>query len=564
MNQVSTQISAEQRTVIQEKYISADAQTLLEMTKTSLQWLRANQQLVNSLNVFPVPDGDTGTNMLLTMQSAVDENTGTSGESVGSLAKKLAHGALMGARGNSGVILSQLWRGIARALDDLPVMTASDFARALQEARDTAYKGVVRPVEGTILTVATDIAAAANDAISSGTTSLAALLEIVVEAADASVQRTPDLLPILKEAGVVDSGGKGLYFILDGMLRWMYDMPVDESQVEAQPLAALDLKEAHESIEDGQDWEVVVDFRPDQPLDLTHFYDHLETIGTSIQVGEGEGLYRMHIHVPDRSEYAPIDYIRDLGTVTRVAIENLMDQQAQDSGCSGSAAYELAPVEPGSVAAIVVAPGDGLGHVFASLGAAAIIEGGQTMNPSTQEILEAFEDLPTDQIVILPNNKNILMAARQAVDLTVKAVRVIPTVSVPQGIAAMLSLEPNAELDAIARSMEDLIDEVRTGEITTSTRDVEIDGVEVKKGQVIGLLDQKLVVSGDDLEEVVFRVLEEGCVDDSELITLYVGCTYPMEEARTLAEQIQEKHPDQEIEVIEGGQPHYQLILSIE
>ncbi len=564
MSQVSTQISTEQRSEVEKKYQSIDAGTLLALTESSLQWLRSNQQLVNSLNVFPVPDGDTGTNMLLTMQSAVDETHGDTDLTVGSMAKKLAHGALMGARGNSGVILSQLWRGIARALDDLPVMTAADFARALQEARDTAYKGVVRPVEGTILTVSTDVAAAANDAISSGVTSLVSLLEIVVEAADVSVQGTPELLPILKEAGVVDSGGKGFYFILDGMLRWLYGLPVDESQVEVQPLAKLDLQEAHESIEEGQDWEVVVDFRPDEPLELSHFYDQLETIGTSIQVGEGDGIYRMHIHVPDQSEYKPIDFIRGMGTVTRVAIENLMDQQAQNDGCSGSGNYNLAPVEPGQVAAIVVAPGDGLARVFASLGAAAIIEGGQTMNPSTQEILAAFEDLPTDQIIILPNNKNILLAARQAVELTVKSVRVIPTVSIPQGIAAMLSLEPKEDLEMLALSMEEIITEVKTIEITTATRDVELDGVEVKQDQVIGLLDQKLICAGDALDEVIFQVLGEADTSNAELITLYTGCEYAISKARKLSEAIKEKYPEQEIEVIEGGQPHYQLILSIE
>jgi len=564
MNQVLSQISTEQRSEIMEKYISVNAETLLALTESGTQWLRANQQLVNSLNVFPVPDGDTGTNMLLTMQSALAETGGETNLSVGRLAKKLAHGALMGARGNSGVILSQLWRGLARALDDLPVMTAADFARALQEARETAYKGVVRPVEGTILTVSTDIAAAANDAISSGVTSLVELLEIVVEAGDVSVQGTPELLPILKEAGVVDSGGKGLFFIFEGMLRFMYNLPIDESQVEVHELAELSLGEAHESIEDGQDWEVVVDFRPEGPLDLNRFYEHLETLGTSIQVGEGEGLYRMHIHVPDQTEYEPIDYVRGLGTVTRVAIENLMDQQAQNSDSPGATKYDLAEVTPGSIAAIVVAPGKGLGRVFASLGAAAIIEGGQTMNPSTQEILSAFEDLPTDEILILPNNKNILLAARQAAELTVKSVRVIPTVSVPQGVSAMLSLEPDGDLDELAVTMEGLITEVQSGEITTATRDVEIDGVQVHKNQVIGLLNGKLVVAGDNIDQVLFRILKDGDTAESELITLYTGCDFSMNEANTIVERIQEKYPDQEIEVVEGGQPHYQLILSIE
>jgi len=276
---------------------SINGRMLQKLIKAGLTWLRTNQQIVNTLNVFPVPDGDTGTNMVLTMQAAYDEIKDSKETNFGKMAHIVAHGALMGARGNSGVILSQLWRGFARALDNLPILETKDFARALSEARDTAYKGVVRPVEGTILTVSKDIAAEA-ERISPVTEDFAEMLELVVEAADRSVQNTPELLPVLKEAGVVDSGGKGLYFILDGMLRYIKGQALDISVGTIRPLSEMVVQNALETVEPGQDYEVVVDFRPHNSLDLPVFYGMLEQMGTSIQVGEGDGIYRLHIHVP--------------------------------------------------------------------------------------------------------------------------------------------------------------------------------------------------------------------------------------------------------------------------
>ena len=284
-----------------------DGQILKNFIEASLTWLRTNQQIVNSLNVFPVPDGDTGTNMVLTMQAAYDEISGSAEHYVGKMAHSIAHGALMGARGNSGVILSQLWRGFARALDHKTTLDAGNLVRALAVARDTAYKGVVRPVEGTILTVAKDIAKSAEDTLKI-TDDLVDILEAVVKAADESVQRTPDLLPVLKDAGVVDSGGKGLFFIFEGMLRYINGLSLDTALLSVQPLSAINLENTMETIEPGQDFEVVVDFRPRQPLDLVSFYEDLEQMGTSIQVGEGDGIYRLHIHVPTEKRYYPIDY----------------------------------------------------------------------------------------------------------------------------------------------------------------------------------------------------------------------------------------------------------------
>jgi DAK2 domain fusion protein YloV len=564
MTESITAIDASTRDRLIERYRVIDGSTLRKLVEASLEWLRTNQQIVNALNVFPVPDGDTGTNMVLTMQSACEEVSDERESNVSKVAQAVAHGALMGARGNSGVILSQLWRGFARALDELDVMDSHSLATALQEARETAYKGVVRPVEGTILTVSKDIAICAQRAIEDGVSTAFEMLELVAEAAEESVRHTPELLPVLKEAGVVDSGGKGLFFILEGMLRAAYRQPLDQPITSVQPLSALKLEEAAHAVEPGQDWEVVVDFRPNGSLDLEDFYTNLEELGTSIQLGEGDGMYRMHIHVPDETEYEPIDYIRGLGTITNVAIENLMIQVEEGTSGSGISELSVQHVEQGQIAVVTVAPGPGIARVFSSLGVNAIIKGGQTMNPSTQEILNSFEDLPTNNVIILPNNKNIILAAQQASELTVKDVEVVPSVSVPQGIAALFAWEPSGDFKAIVQAMRENMDDVEFAEITTATRSVEIQGVKVKSGQVIGLLNGKLTSSGDSLEEILLDIVEKGHTPEHELITLYYGEDLPANMANQLADRVSEKYPDLEVELHEGGQPHYQIILSIE
>jgi DAK2 domain fusion protein YloV len=556
-----TSISEQLYKSYQERPI--DGATLKKLVEAGLTWLRTNQQLVNSLNVFPVPDGDTGTNMVLTMQSALDEIIHSPERNFGKMAHAVAHGALMGARGNSGVILSQIWRGFARAVDNQEQLDVGGMVLALAGARDTAYKGVVRPVEGTILTVIKDIAAAAQEGVEHARNPYA-LLEHVVKAADASVQHTPELLPVLKEAGVVDAGGKGLYFILEGMLRLAYGQSLDTPLITVQPLGTMKLEDTIETIEPGQDFEVVVDFQPAEPLEIEGFYRTLETMGTSIQVGEGDGMYRMHIHVPTEKLFEPITYTQSLGTVTKAAIENLIVQIREIENSSDSAKLTLAPVEPDQIAVVAVSPGHGISRVFASLGVAAIVEGGQTMNPSTQEILNAVDNLPTHKIVILPNNKNIVMAARSAAELNVKKIAVIPSQSVPQGLAAMLRLVPQGDFDKVVAEMNASLDQVETGEITTATRSVEIDGITTREGQVIALHNGKMVLAADSLEEACLSFLKKAHADHFELITLFYGKDVPRQEVNRLADIIRKSYPGQEIEVQEGGQPHYQFIVSIE
>lgn len=538
-----------------------DGQKLKSLVEAALLWLKTNQQAINALNVFPVPDGDTGTNMLLTMQAAYNEIAKSDEKRIGKITQAIAQGALMGARGNSGVILSQLWRGFARALDDLEYMDAATLARAFTEARNTAYKGVVRPVEGTILTVATDIAQAAEKGVAE-TDDLMTIFERVVDAADQSVQRTPDLLPILKQAGVVDAGGKGLFIILEGMLRRLNNQPLDTSTLAVQPISMMNLQEAQEAIEPGQDYEVVVDFKPDGPLNLERFYNDLMEIGTSIQVGEGDGIYRMHIHVPTEKRYEPIDYTMRVGTVVKVAMENLLEQM--NGSQTTAPAPHFAAVQPGQIAVVAVSPSMGITRIFASLGVAAVVEGGQTMNPSTEEILKAFENLPTDKIIILPNNKNIVMAARTAASMSVKRVAVIPSTSVPQGLSAMLRLDPDGDFDEIVKEMEVALGDVETGEITIATRSVEINGVEVQEGQVIALHNGKLVKSAENLEEACLGLLEEANAREKERITLFYGDSISKSEVNQIVDKIRAAYPMHEIELHEGGQPHYQFILAIE
>jgi hypothetical protein len=542
--------------------IPINGHSLKTLLEAGMVWLKTNQQTVNSLNVFPVPDGDTGTNMVLTMQAAFEEVENSVVDNVGQLAHAIARGALMGARGNSGVILSQIWRGFARALDDMPTMDVTTLAKALTEAKETAYKGVVRPVEGTILTVMKDIATQAEVSVQR-TTSFTEVLSDIVQAAEASLERTPELLPILKQAGVVDSGGKGLVCIFEGMWRFINGDALDKPVTEVMSLSEMNLENALETIEPGQDYEVVIDFAPKSSFKLEEYYETLSEIGTSIQVGEGEGIYRMHIHVPQENRYQPIDHTMTFGTVKKVMIENLMAQMDEVSHTKNPK-LKLSKVQPGETAVVAVSPGPGISRIFASLGVAAIVPGGQTMNPSIKELLASFENLPTDKIVILPNNKNIILAAREAATMTVKDVAVISSISVPQGLSAMFRLIPDADFNENVEGMQEAIHDVQTGEITIATRSVEVDGVQVEKGQVIALLNGELVSSSSSIDKACEAFLHAAETHLYERITLYYGIDISGQQVNKLADKIRSIYPDHEIEVHEGGQPHYQLIIAVE
>ena len=546
-----------------ESVYSIDGQYLKTLFYAALVWLRNHQQVINSLNVFPVPDGDTGTNMFLTMQSAYSEISDSDEKNLGKIARMISQGALMGARGNSGVILSQLLRGFARLLDENQTMDADLFVKAMAESRNTAYKGVVRPVEGTILTVAKDSAKAAEVARKESD-DLIFIFEKTLKAAEVSLKNTPNLLPILKQAGVVDSGGKGLYVIMEGIYRQATNQSVDigEVAVEHSPidLDSMQLNQLHEEIEEGQDFEVVVDFKPEGELPLEKFYEELSNIGTSIQVGEGDNLYRMHIHVPTEKKYDPIELVGQYGAVQKVYIENLLEQMKAE----GKEMDFSNPVEEGQIAVIAISPGTGISKIFHSLGITKVVSGGQTMNPSTNDILQSFKDLPTDKVIILPNNKNIVMAAEATKKLTDKSVAVIPTKNIPQGLVACLRLNPNSDFDDVVAEMNESLNEVEAGEITTAIRTIDINGVKVKEGEVIALLNGDLIASSKSIVKACATLLKKAETEDREHITIFYGANTTKDQVDEVIDYIEKTYPDHELEVHEGGQPHYQFILSIE
>ena len=540
-----------------------DGERFKRLVYAGLVWLRQHQEEINALNVFPVPDGDTGTNMVLTMQAAWEEVAGVDENNVGKVAHRVAHGALMGARGNSGVILSQIWRGMARHLDNKEWLTASDLAAALEEGVRTAYKGVIRPVEGTILTVAREAAEEATLA-AGRTTDLSVVLERAVRRAWDALARTPDLLPVLAEAGVVDAGGQGLCVILEGMMRALRGEVMGESAAVATTvMGPAFAAEAVPEEEYGYDVQFLI---VGQNLDVEAIRRDIDAMGTStLVVGDSE-MVKVHVHVPDPG--VPLSYAVRLGSLRDVVVEDMQAQYREFVRAREQArpapAMMVSGAPPREVGVVAVVSGDGLEKVFMSLGASAVVPGGQTMNPSTEEILRVVESLPTPKVVILPNNGNIILAARQAQELSQKEVVVVPTRSIPQGVAALLAFNHQAGLEENAETMERAAREVHTGEVTTATRDASLNGVQVRQGQIIGLQDDQLVVSGDTVDEVVEALLDRMGVADLEIVTLYYGAGVRQEEAEALAARLQEKYPDQTFEVVYGGQPHYFYILSAE
>lgn len=558
---------------------SLDGHDLKLMVAAALAWLRQHQAVINALNVFPVPDGDTGTNMMLTMTSAWNEVADVQEENVGRLAGKVAHGALMGARGNSGVILSQILRGFARGLDSKAHMSAADIPDALNEARDTAYKGVVKPVEGTILTVMREVAEESALVVQE-TEDLQHIFERLVQRAKSAVARTPQLLPVLRQAGVVDSGGHGLFVVLEGMLRYMKGLPVEEVE---RPTAGATLA-LHVSAAPHDLMTEALHFDSNYPydvqfivagsaMDVAGMRATIEAMGDSALVVGDAQTVKVHVHVLDPG--IPISYGAKCGSLRDVVVEDMQAQyeayiagreaaQAQTVGVPHAGVPIPVVEEPPNIAVVAVAAGEGLEKVFRSLGATGIVEGGQTMNPSTAQILAAIDQSLSDSVVILPNNKNILLAAQQAAEVSQKQVAVVPTRSIPQGVSALLALDQQATLDGNVAAMLRAAKEVVTGEVTWATRDVALNGIDVREGDAIGLLDGELVVDAESFDEAVYWLLAEVELEDCELVTLYYGEGVDATQAENLAERLSETYPELEFEVVEGGQPHYPYIISIE
>lgn len=548
-----------------QKWLTCDGRQFRKMVRAGLVWLEQNHRQVNALNVFPVPDGDTGTNMLLTMRAAHKRIQDSQEKHVGRVAQELSQGALMGARGNSGVILSQIWRGLAKSLKNKETFDTLELAEALREAADTAYKGVMRPVEGTILTVIREGAEEAKDAASKSK-DLRFLLERVLERCQQSLARTPDLLPVLKQAGVVDAGGQGLVFILEGMLRYVHGSLAVETyeQLVAAETPAQAKAAPAEGLENPYDVQFILVGRN---LDLLTIRNTIDSMGDSTVVVGDEQTIKVHIHVKDPGQ--PISYGASLGRITDVVVENM--QLQMEEIISGHPAEiltipdaEPAPVEPGQIGVVAVAAGKGLANIFRSLGTTAIVDGGQSNNPSTEEILKAVQEIPTDKVVILPNNKNIILAAEAARDLSGKQVAVVPTRTVPQGISALLSLDRNGDLAEVAALMDKACEQVASGEVTVATRSVELDGVSVELGQMIGVAEGRLCAAGPTIDSVLAPVLEAMDVANRELVSIYYGREVDLPEAEAVATKIQALHPDVEIELLDGGQAIYHYILGSE
>ncbi len=538
-------------------HTTTDGQEFKQLVRASLDWLQHHQSAINSLNVFPVPDGDTGTNMALTMQSAWTEIKDLPDRDVGRVAHKMAYGALMGARGNSGVILSQIWRGFSRSLDGKEVYRTEDLVAACQEAVTTAYKGVVKPVEGTILTVARAVADEAARAAEESD-DLVSVLEHMVLAAREAVKLTPSLLPVLAEAGVVDAGGQGLFIILEGMLRRMRGEPIlrDMDLTEAVDLLPTALEPAE--IGYGYDVQFLI---VGQELDVNAIRERITGMGECpLVVGEPTTV-KIHVHVPDPG--VPISYGAGLGSLRDVVVE---DMQAQYQGfIVEQQAPTLSPPRPFlNIGIVAVTMGDGLARVFESLGAGGIVRGGQTMNPSTQDLLEAIDALPTEQVILLPNNGNVILAAEQASALSTKSVAVIPCRTIPQGIAALLAVNSQADFETNVEAMARAIEDVETGEVTTATRSVTLNGLQVVDGQIIGLHNGDLKVAAPTVEAATLELLQQMYSEETEIITLYYGQDVTEDDANKLAQSLMLDWPDYEIEVVAGGQPHYFYILSVE
>ena len=546
-----------------------DGQDLKRALLAGAAWLEEHREFINALNVFPVPDGDTGSNMTATMQAAIRGIAESNETSVGIIAAKLAHGALMGARGNSGVILSQTLRGLAQGLENKKTFAAADLAAALEEASRLAYRAVLKPVEGTILTVVRESAEAARVSADRGD-DLVGLMQVVVTAARQSVASTPDLLPTLKQAGVVDSGGQGFCTILEGIWRYIRGEAV---QLGAAP-SLVTLAEAHVmkgrvSIEEEFGYEVVFLLRGEK-LDVDSIRQTIIDMGGESTVVAGdEKMLKVHTHVPWPGKV--LDYGVSLGSLLDINIENLQEQsltyaaesEAEHAADQEEEVYDTSTLTP-DLATIAVVSGAGFEKVFQGLGVSAIVPGGQTMNPSIEELLKAVNSVAAQKVIILPNNSNVILSARQVDNLADKEVCIVPTATMPQGIASLLACNYEADFATNCKTMTEAADNTQTAEITTAVRTVQIGGVHVREGDFIGLINGNLTIAGQNIEDVIRDMLQRMHIDRYEILTLYYGEDVTAQEAQETAKRIKAQYSHIEIEVVDGGQPYYAYILSAE
>ncbi|MEX1255192.1 MAG: DAK2 domain-containing protein [Dehalococcoidia bacterium] len=532
-----------------------DGRTLRLLFSDALKLLQRHIEALNAINVFPVPDGDTGTNMHLTLRAGIEELDRAPGDDLPTVAHALAHGTLMGARGNSGVILSQVLRGFAEGLDGEHEADGRALSRAFGEAAEAAYGALSEPREGTILTVVRQTA----EAVASAAPATAEeALTLAASSAREAVERTPELLPVLKEAGVVDAGGLGLAIVLEGLRRSLAGEPLD---VDLAPQSAVEAGWRSEAAslhrDDHGEGGYCTEFMVSAPdIDLTPVRERLGALGTSLLVvGRGD-LLRVHVHTSEPDDV--LAYGRSLGEISQVKVDNLEAQITEFF------ALEPAPPVSSSIDVVAVAAGEGIDATFRSVGVTHLVEGGQTMNPSAGEILAAIDACPAGQVVVLPNNKNIVAAARQAAERSSKRVAVVPTRSVPQGIAAVLALSPDLPFESTVEAMERALTSVRSAEVTRAVRATTLDGRRVAMGQAIAIVDGKLEVVADDLDSAVQACVEAMRSPESSLLTIYAGRDVREEDAEALAVSLRERYPDLEVDLVRGEQPHYPYLLSLE
>ncbi|PYZ97977.1 hypothetical protein CR205_05115 [Alteribacter lacisalsi] len=541
--------------------------------------LSNNSKAIDALNVFPVPDGDTGTNMNLTITSGVKEVRASQEDHVGKVAGAFAKGLLMGARGNSGVILSQLFRGFSKSVEGKETISAKDLSAAFEYGVDMAYKAVMKPVEGTILTVAKD-AARKGQKSAEASEDVIEVMSDVLDEAKASLKRTPDLLPVLKEVGVVDSGGQGLVTIYEGFLAVLKGEKATSDIQESPSLDELVKVEHHQSaqshmstedIEFGYCTEVMVRFEEEKmnenPYNEDAFRNKLSEYGDSLLVVSDEDLLKIHIHAEHPGHV--ITEAQKYGGLTHVKIENMREQhttiledEMKKQDRSGGGANK--PAGKQEYAVITVAMGDGIASLFEGLGAGGVIQGGQTMNPSTEDFVKAIREANAEKVILLPNNSNIIMAAQQANDVVEEDVVVVASKSVPQGLAALLAFNPSDSLEENQEAMTEAMADVKTGEVTYAVRDTSLNGTEIKKGDFMGIEGKKIITTGPSVQEVAKELLTKMVDDNSEIVTVIMGEDRNEEEAQELASFLEDNYEDVEVEVHKGNQPLYSYIISVE
>src|SRR5215469_5815408 len=534
-----------------------DGQDLKKAMLAGAASLEEHREIINALNVFPVPDGDTGSNLYATVQAAFRDVIDCEDTSAGVISARLAHGALLGARGNSGVIFSQILRGLAHGLEKKQTFSALDLAFALDEAQRMAYRAVIKPVEGTILTVVRETAEAAMASAKRGD-DLVMMMQAAIIAARQSVARTPDLLPTLKQAGVVDAGGQGFCTILEGV--WHYVRGESGQVTTASVLASsanpeIDsaVKRGRVKIEEEFGYEVVFLLRGEK-LDVGGIRQSIIDMGgVSTVVAGDEKMLKVHTHVEWPGKI--LDYGVSLGSLLDINIENLQEQSLTYAAESEAEhAVDQVPPVTHHIATVAVVAGSGFEKVFQSIGVTSIVPGGQTMNPSTEELLAAVNAVDSEQVILLPNNSNVILSARQVCSLAKKEVYVVPTESMPQGIAALLGFNYEADFESNGESMTEASTHIQTAEITTAIRTVNIGGVRVREGDLIGLVNGNLVIAGQDIDNVIRETLQRMNIDRYEIVTLYFGEGVNEQQAEGTARSIKEKYSHLEIEVVDGGQ----------